>query len=96
MSVIFGVRKLAGEVVTEQELLCLATISERYAPEGTSVHHIGWARGGLVAPGGASSPIGFSPASDCSGGSDFECASQNRKRACCSPIFLALLRSNSA
>jgi len=41
MSVIFGVRKLAGEVVKEQELLCLATISERYAPDGTSVHTAG-------------------------------------------------------
>jgi asparagine synthase (glutamine-hydrolysing) len=41
MSVIFGVRRLPGEVVTDEELLHLAASTERYAPDGTFVHAAG-------------------------------------------------------
>ena len=41
MSVIFGVQRLSGEVVTDEELRHLAASTERYAPDGTFVRVAG-------------------------------------------------------
>jgi asparagine synthase (glutamine-hydrolysing) len=38
MSIIFGIRKLQGATVSEEELLRLANATERYAPDGVAVH----------------------------------------------------------
>jgi asparagine synthase (glutamine-hydrolysing) len=41
MSVIFGVRKPVGQIIPRQEILQLATGTERYAPDGTFVYALG-------------------------------------------------------
>src|ERR1700722_11628108 len=38
MSIIFGIRKLQGATVSEEELLRLAHATDRYAPDGVTVH----------------------------------------------------------